>query len=420
MGGLALLSTPPSAPRACVPLSLESGSWQEWSLQDVSLFDAAIFAAAGAGIFALTARGGTSAPQPSASYARDPMELDGVALPFLSPRRQQLRFSVLSKMIVDTIDGAQRPGGGGVQAAVGATLAVPQLRCALHAPVGCDFDAGMLALATSHGVEPRLARLDDVATTPGEIITYDSDEKMTFKPVGWESWDDLMAWQPPADFASSCDALHVIVEGGGGGEVDAALNALAATPSLQLSAEPVMQEVTPAALDGLRRLTRRTKLVSPDLPTAWALDQVAQGRAESLRPADVDGDTLAAARADAASLADRCFAALAMPDDAVLSIRDGARGSLLYGDGWFARVPAVELDAVADPTGAGNAFAGALAAGFVEQRARAQPTREAALAAAAVATAVGAAMCKTSGWAPDDVAEARKWVERSSARIEIT
>ena len=69
-----------------------------------------------------------------------------------------------------------------------------------------------------------------------------------------------MAWQPPADFASSCDALHVIVEGGGGGEVDAALNALAATPSLQLSAEPVMQEVTPAALDGLRRPARRTKL----------------------------------------------------------------------------------------------------------------------------------------------------------------
>ena len=114
MRGLALLSTPPSAPRACVPLSIESGSWQEWSLQDVGLFDAAIFAAAVAGIFALTARGGTSA-QPSASYARDPMELDGVALPFISPRRQQLRFSVLSKMIVDTIDGAQRPGGGGVQ-----------------------------------------------------------------------------------------------------------------------------------------------------------------------------------------------------------------------------------------------------------------------------------------------------------------
>ena len=112
--------------------------------------------------------------------------------------------------------------------------------------------------------------------------------------------------------------------------------------------------------------------------------------------------------------------ALAMPDDAVLSIRDGARGSLLYGDGWFARVPAVELDAVADPTGAGNAFAGALAAGFVEQRARAQPTREAALAAAAVATAVGAAMCKTAGWAPADVAEARRWAARSSARVEIT
>ena len=82
MRGLALLSTPPSAPRACVPLSLESGSWQEWSLQDVGSLTPPSSPAAGAGIFALTGRGGTSATQPSASYARDPMELDGVALAF--------------------------------------------------------------------------------------------------------------------------------------------------------------------------------------------------------------------------------------------------------------------------------------------------------------------------------------------------
>ena len=34
-----------------------------------------------------------------------------------------LSLAVVSKIIVDTIGGVQRPGGGGVQAAVGASLA---------------------------------------------------------------------------------------------------------------------------------------------------------------------------------------------------------------------------------------------------------------------------------------------------------
>ena len=232
MRGLALLATPPSAPRACVPLSLESGSWQEWSLQDVGLFDAAIFAAAGAGIFALTARGGTSA-QPSASYARDPMELDGVALPFFAPRRQQLRFSVLSKMIVDTVDArsgrAAAAAGGRRRDARGAAAA-----CALHAPVGCDFDAGMLALATSHGVEPRLAR----STTSRRRQARSSRTIAANRNSSLAGVGTIYGVAAARRLCSSCDALHVIVEGGGGGEVDAALNALAATPSLQLSAEP--------------------------------------------------------------------------------------------------------------------------------------------------------------------------------------
>ena len=189
MRGLALLATPPSAPRACVPLSLESGSWQEWSLQDVGLFDAAIFAAAGAGIWALTARGGTTS---AAGLVRAILELDGVALPFLSPRRQQLRFSVLSKMIVDTIDGAQRlaaaaysgrrRGAGGAAAA----RALP--------PVGCDFDRAH-SRSPRRGVEPRLARLDDVATTPGEIISYEGEKRSSTRGLGVV--DELMACSRP-------------------------------------------------------------------------------------------------------------------------------------------------------------------------------------------------------------------------------
>ena len=98
-----------------------------------------------------------------------------------------------------------------------------------------------------------------------------------------------------------------------------------------------------------------------------------------------------------------------MPDDAVLGIRDGARGSLLYGDD-DSRVPAVELDAVADPTGAGNAFAGTLAAGL-SSNARERSSARGRARRAAVATR-SALPCGTAGWAPGDVAEARRWVER--------
>ena len=57
-----------------------------------------------------------------------------------------LRLAVVSKIIVDTISGKQRPGGGGVQAAAGARLAAAAgAEISLHAPVGVDFDATLLA-----------------------------------------------------------------------------------------------------------------------------------------------------------------------------------------------------------------------------------------------------------------------------------
>ena len=62
---------------------------------------------------------------------------------------------------------------------------------------------------------------------------------------GWEGWAELCAWQPVLPQA---DAYHVIVEGGGDGEVRAAQAALAAAAARGeqrpwLSVEPVMHEV---------------------------------------------------------------------------------------------------------------------------------------------------------------------------------
>ena len=55
-------------------------------------------------------------------------------------------------------------------------------------------------------------------------------------------------------------------------------------------------------------------------------------------------------------------------------------------------VPALKLDEVRDPTGAGNGYAGALAAQLASG---ATP-----MDAAVVASAVGAAFCRTGDWAP--------------------
>lgn len=359
-----------------------------------------------------------------------------------------LRLAVLSKVIVDTIDGERRPGGGGVQAAVGATLGNPSLETSLHAPVGCDFALSVVddrSLAAQHGVDlAGVTRLEHVATTPGEIISYGPGGRMQFVPVGWESWEALCEWVPPLADAPY-DAMHVIVEGAGGGEVDAALAACATAAELPLiTLEPVMQEVTPASVQGLCRLSRYATLASPDLATAVCICAVSADAASPedgadaaanfppRRPAAVTDDVLAAARANASvvNLAATCFDSLCMQPGSCLAIRDGAHGSYLYTrpapdapawqwlasapgnreHEWCVTVPAVDLQSVADPTGAGNAYAGAFCSQLASGAALAR--------AAARASAVGAAFCRTEQWAPPNVAETRRWVAERSAEIE--
>ena len=100
-----------------------------------------------------------------------------------------LSLAVVSKVIVDSVSGVQRPGGGGVQAACGACLASFEggsVKVGLHAPVGADFEYGLLAPLTEYGVDTSgIARLPNVPTTPGELITYEG-EQMSFEKVGWE------------------------------------------------------------------------------------------------------------------------------------------------------------------------------------------------------------------------------------------
>ena len=92
----------------------------------------------------------------------------------------------------------------------------------------------------------------------------------------------------------------------------------------------------------------------------------------------------------------------------------GAEGSYLFSPSnqdTFTRVPAVELDDVADPTGAGNAYAGALCAGV----AAGVPVAD----AAATASAVGAAFCRAADWAPSEGQATRSWLERAAADVRV-
>ena len=375
-----------------------------------------------------------------------------------------LKIAVLSKVIVDNIADKLRPGGGGVQAAAGARLGADDAKAeiAFHAPVGRDFDMNMLtSLATNYSVNlSGVVMLDSIDTTPGEVISYASDgATMEYRPVGWEQWDELCDWEPEGPL-DDLDALHVIVEGGGKGEVRAALRAVSeAKRGLPcVGVEPILHDVTAPNLARLRQLTRVATVVSPDLATAFCIrdvavaDEASGGRGGtncSCKPSTIDAEVLSTVReplvataesdgtkAAAATAADcillevaaACYDELAMQPGALLALRDGAHGSYLYtrpfpgakmqqwmactpGNRvfeWLARVPAKRLpdDELLDPTGAGNAYAGALTAQLA--------TGAEMIGAAAVASATGAAFCGSDDWAPCDVAEARSWVQAAS------
>jgi len=342
-----------------------------------------------------------------------------------------------------------------VQAAVGVRLAAPNAACTLVAPVGIDFDAALLdGLREEYCVQACVDALAHVPTTPGETIWYEG-ETMRWDKHGWEGWTELCAWQP---------VLHPgrrvphHVEGGGDGEVRAAQAALVAAAARGekrpwLSIEPDMHEVTVEAVASLASLTAQADLCSPDLHTACRMaaltiaDTEAFGCAEeaavieaamaaveaavaaeaaeaakaaaeaeeagaeaphapAASAASADADDTGALSRDALGLvARRCALVLRLRASATLAIRDGAHGSLLLHDGEITRIPAVAV-AVTDPTGAGNAYAGALCALLAGDRS----PRE----AAAVASAVGAAFCRSEGW--PSAAEA-VWVAARAAEM---
>ena len=332
-----------------------------------------------------------------------------------------LRVGVLSKIILDQVTStgnARRLGGGGVQAAVGVQIAAKgTCQCRLIAPVGVDFDECLLTDLHKRGVDTSIEKLPHVRQTPGEIIRYEGEE-MLWEDVGWDQWKDLCDWEPPLN-ASDFDVLHVLVEGGGSGELRSTLSAIQradanGAPSPLLSVEPVMHTVDEGSLSGLCRLTARADVVSPDLLTAARIAQVAHaqiahetahGHAFEWDAATVGRAELLRDRASLDATLRACARALQLPSSALLAVRDGARGSYLLHEDIFLHVPALAIGAPVDPTGAGNAYAGALC---TQLASGATPAN-----AARVASAVGAAFCCTTDFAPE-VSAAIEWCKDPS------
>jgi len=331
-----------------------------------------------------------------------------------------LRVAVLSKIILDQVvdtGNACRLGGGGVQAAVGVQIAAEgTCRCRLIAPVGVDFDDRLLTDLHARGVDTSVDKLSHVRRTPGEIIRYEGED-MLWNDVGWDQWEELCDWEPPLN-TSDFDVVHVLVEGGGAGELRSALAAMQhaeenGMPLPLLSVEPVMHAVDEGSLSSLCKLTARADVVSPDLLTAARIAHVAHDFA---RVHTYKRDAAAVGKADL--LRDRasldatvraCARALKLPSSAVLAVRDGARGSYLLHDDSFLHVPALAIGVPVDPTGAGNAYAGALCTHLASGATPAD--------AAQVASAVGAAFCCTADFAPE-LSAAIEWCkDPSKARI---
>ena len=176
----------------------------------------------------------------------------------------------------------------------------------------------------------------------------------------------------------------------------------AGRPTPLLSVEPVMHDVTPANVDGLAQLTERANMVSPDLRTAARIARVRQGGDDT-----DDIDVVGTSDEQLRTIGVNVRRELRMADASVLAIRNGASGSILYDPvhNDLVRIDAVAVEST-DPTGAGNAYAGALCAALASG---CTP-----VVVASIASAVGAAFVRTNDWAPGDIDETRAWVRAHS------
>jgi sugar/nucleoside kinase (ribokinase family) len=256
-----------------------------------------------------------------------------------------LDYVIYGKIIIDDIrlrDGSRVPavlGGGGPQAAFGALLWSESV--GLLTRSGTDLTVEQIATLEGLGGDLSGWRRYPDIPTPHTVLEYDAGETLSARLLtSSEGWTRLLS-QPlslPASFARP-RAIHLITEFPDEPMVRTAL-ALSGTGTM-VSLEPLATDPPGANWEQMLALIGQVSIVSPDWPTAsWIAKSDDPGRV--LRFWSTLGPELVA-------------------------VRHGARGSYVWSRerDEFWHVPAVRTEVI-DPTGAGNAYGGALCVGWAE------------------------------------------------------
>ena len=286
-----------------------------------------------------------------------------------------MQLAVYGKIILDSVTLTSGEvvsnllGGGGPQGVYGARLYCEDVGFLTR--TGTDLDKSNLR--ELHGLGANLDgwRQYPHLETPRLDIAYDDDQNMLnakgepMQVMRWEgNWSKLLAQEIewPESYRSA-RAVHLITELPTEQMVEAALQWKRATGGL-LSLEPLFDKNQWHNRNDMMELVRHVDVVCPDAGTACKMAETDDPRAaaahwHSLGPGWV-------------------------------ALRAGAAGSYIAGSGLHEpmHIPAMNVD-VQDPTGAGNAYAGGLAAALIDDPNLPMAACKATAAAAVMLGAVG-------------------------------
>ena len=259
---------------------------------------------------------------------------------------------VYGKLVIDSIrlaSGARASnllGGGGPQSVLGARFFTDSVGFLTRS--GTDLEPGHLD--TLHGLGADLQGWHQFPhlQTPRLEFGYDRDQIMLEKdaqPISvvrqGKIWNDLLAQDLTWPVAyKRTKGIHLVSEFSNETMVRQALRLKAETGAM-LSLEPLIDTNTRSNVDAMKSLIPRVDVFCPDIDAALILCQTQNPLAAAMALHDMGPKYVA--------------------------IRAGSRGSFVVGHATpqVVQIPPLEVT-VMDPTGAGNAFSGGLAASVME------------------------------------------------------
>ena len=259
---------------------------------------------------------------------------------------------VYGKLVVDSIrllSGARASnllGGGGPQSVLGARLFTDSVGFLTRS--GTDLEPSHLDTLRGLGADLQGWHQFPHLQTPRLNFSYGQDQIMLEKDAQPISvvrqdriWNDLLAQDLTWPVAyKRAKGVHLVSEFSNETMVRQALRLKAATGAM-LSLEPLVDTNTQSNVDAMKSLIPRVDVVCPDLDAALLLCQTQNPMAAAME--------------------------LHAMGPKYVAIRAGSQGSFVAGHTIprAVQIPPLEVTVV-DPTGAGNAFSGGLAASLME------------------------------------------------------